>query len=788
MVRRQNKTTASHCKNLHCKSLHCKKLHCKNSPCGKSLSPTHRLCLLLGFLVLPFFLSTHDSHAQRGKNRFNSLSSNSASSSKTGKGIVAQPLSPEAKKKFAKAQPEDITSKNFPQTIESFDYQNAEITDLIKAMGELTGKNFIIDGKVRGKVTIIAPSKITVAEAYKAFLSALAINGFTVVPSGPFLKVRQSRADANRDSIETYSGDYFPNSDQLITYIMQLKHISAAQVRKDIRILNSKDGEISAYEPTNSLIITDYGSNVERAVKILSRLDTPGFQDQMEVMPVKHAKAKDIAELIDQIVSKGTGKKSRSSRRGSFSSSRLRNNQAKSVNQPRFNVIPDGRTNSLIVVGNNSGIGRIRKLVKKLDFRLNPEDAGGVYVYYVKHGLAVEIEKTLQGITKDTKKKKTSSLLRARSFSPPSPTEQIFGGDVRIKADKQTNSLLVTSSKQDYQAVLNLLQKIDIPKDQVFVEAIIMEMSLDNSRSWGTGFYKFNKEGTGKVGFNTIKDFVSLLSPTSNTQGAVLGFGSGDIIEVAGTSISSTIGLVNFLKSNANTNVLSTPQIMTRDNEEGVIEVGDKVPIASETTTANNGSTTNSVKFEDATIKLKIKPFISPNRTKVRLEVDQRVQQLSNRQPPAGVTTVFLQAISKRSIKTQIEVNNKDTAVLGGLMSDRITESVSKVPVLGDIPILGWLFKSNVKTTTKVNLLVFITPTIIQNSDDNSKLLGDKLNQRIDFVKSTGGKDSFGKYIDRLPRQATLNDNDSDGEDDDENDSDKEDNDENDSEEVIEDE
>ena len=447
--------------------------------------------------LLPGSSLNSSSRATSNKRRSTrSLRSRSGGSNKS-KGIVAEPLSDSSREKFANAQPEDITSENFPELIESFDYQNADITDIIKAMGELTGKNFIIDPKVRGKITIIAPSQITVAEAYRAFLSALAINGFTIVPSGKFLKVRQSRSDANRDSINTYSGDYFPNSDQLITYIMQLKHISAAKVRKDIRILNSKDGEVSVYEPTNALIITDYGSNVERAVKILSSLDTPGFQDKMEVMPVKHAKAKDIAELIDQIVSKKSGGSSSSSRRrGSFSNSRRSSNNSTSVNQPRFNVIPDNRTNSLIVVGNQTGIVRIRDLVKKLDFKLAAENSGGVYVYYVKHGVAEEIEKTLQGLTKETTKKDKSTSSRRSTFQrPPTPTEQVFGGSVKVKADKQANSLIVTASRQDYEAILNLLKKIDIPRDQVFVETIIMEMNLSDNHKWGTAAYKF-LEGT----------------------------------------------------------------------------------------------------------------------------------------------------------------------------------------------------------------------------------------------------------------------------------------------------
>ena len=204
-------------------------------------------------------------------------------------------------KKFSQAHPEEITNENFPDLIESFDYPNADLSEVVKAIGKLTGKNFIIDPQVRGKITIVAPSQITVAEAYKAFLSALAINGFTIVPSGKFLKIRSSRK-AQRDSIDTYAGAYFPNTDQLITRIVKLKYISASEVHKQLRVLNSADGELMPYAPTNTLIITDYGSNVERVMNIINQLDVPGFEERLEVMRIRYAKSKDIADLINQII------------------------------------------------------------------------------------------------------------------------------------------------------------------------------------------------------------------------------------------------------------------------------------------------------------------------------------------------------------------------------------------------------------------------------------------------------------------------------------------------------
>ncbi len=676
-------------------------------------------------------------------------------------------LTEDQKQKLSQAPLEDITNENFPELIESFDYPNAEITDIVKAMGELTGKNFIIDPGVRGKITIIAPSKVTVAEAYKAFLSALAINGFTVVPSGKFLKIKSAR-NAQRDSIETYSGAYYPTADQMITRLIHLKHISATQVQRDLRILPSKDGELSIYEPTNTIILSDWGSNVERVMKIINQLDIPGFEEQLNVIALKYAKAKDIADIVDQIVNKGERSTTQTrGRSGSFTAGVPRFNRTATGNTQNqqgnayFMVIPDDRTNTLIVVGNKSGIARIRKLVSQLDFKIRPED-GGVYVYYVKNGDAEKIAQTLTGIAKDTAPKTGGATSPNSAASSSANSQEIFGGDVKIAADKNTNSLVVTASKPDYETVLNLLSKLDIPRDQVYVEAIIMEMSMSDALNWGVGYYQFDKDsgGVGRMGFNGFgNDLSSFLSPVGG-NGAVLGFGRGEAVTLSNAVngqnvvVKSLTGFINFLKKVGRTNVLSTPQIMAMDNEDAEIEVGDRVPTSTTTTQTTTGASSG-VQFEDATVKLKIKPFISPSSDQVRLEIDQKIKQLSNKTSTAKALADAAVILSTRSIKTNIVVGSGDTAVLGGLMRDDELESVSKVPILGDIPILGWLFKSKTVQKDKINLLVFLTPKIIRNKQDSSELLGKKLNERLGFIKQTGGRDPYGEKIDSLPKGAT---------------------------------
>lgn len=666
------------------------------------------------------------------------------------------------KKKFSQAYPEEITDENFPDLIESFDYPNADISEIVKAISQLTGKNFIIDPQVRGKITIVAPSQITVADAYRAFLSALAINGFTVVPSGKFLKIRSSR-NAQRDSIETYGGAYYPNSDQLITRIVKLKYINADEVHKQLRVLSSKDGESIPYAPTNTLIVTDYGSNVERIMSIIMQLDVPGFEEKLEVIRIRHAKAKDIADLINRIINKD------SSGKGSRFSSGVprfrRTNNKKSGNTGSESlslVIPDPRTGSIIVVGNSAGIARVRKLVAKLDFKLRPEDAGGVYVYYLRHGEAEKVEKILNGLAKEAttknKAKSTGSSSRTNN-NPVNETQAIFGGDVKVTADKENNSLIISASKQDYEVVENLLQKIDIPKDQVYVKAIIMEMQAEKDVRWGIDYYTFaaDTEGVGRIGFRGSDGIGGLIDPGSDS-GGILGFGSGSSVEVSigGTTrtVPSLVGLINFLKTNVGGNVLSTPQIMAMNNEEAEIEVGDEIPVGQSSSTTGSTST-NSVQRQKATIKLTITPFISPDGDSVRMKVKQSVKQLSNRKVVATELAKISVATSTRDLKSTIIVNNGDTAVLGGLMTDAESENVTKVPVLGDIPILGWLFKSRKISKTKTNLVVFITPKIIRNETDNAELLDKKLNERITFIqRHMKGYDAHGEELDNLPRRA----------------------------------
>ncbi len=671
---------------------------------------------------------------------------------------------------FAKANPEDITNENFPNLIESFDYPNADIAEVVKAISKLTGKNFILEKGVNGKISIIAPSQITVAEAYKAFLTALAMNNYTVVPSGSFLKIR-SLSVAAKESIDTYAGNYFPNADQLITRIIKLKYISAEEVQKTLRAIVNQNGDITPYIPTNSLIVTDMGSNIERITTIINQLDVPGFEEKLVVIPIKFARSKDMADLIDKIINKGD-----KGANNAFSSGIPRFRPAGSSTPGSGSgaanyslVIPDMRTNSIIVVGNDAGIERIRGLVAKLDFRIRPEDGGNVWVYYVRHGEAEKIANVLNGIASDSTKKAQATSGGASGSTPMAPTaaavvEPVFGGDVKVTADKDNNSLVITAGKQDYEIVRSILAKIDIPRDQVFVKAIFMELNVTNGSTWGINYFKFlNSTGAARSSFVSGSQSVTDLADFTKDQGLTLGWGSNDTVTVTppggtgpGIQVPSLLALIKFIKATTNSNLLSAPQLSALDNEEAEIEVGNNVPVSNNQTITAGGTTGSSIERKDLTLKMKLTPHISPDTDSVRMKIDTKIQDIAsvNISSASSLASNAL-AYSTRSLITNIVVNSGDTSVLGGLMKDKEDENVTKIPILGDIPILGWLFKSKSSSKAKMNLLVFITPKVIRNAQDNADLLNQRLNDRIDFIQQNlSGRDPYGNDIDHLPRRA----------------------------------
>ena len=756
---------------------------------------------------------------------------------------------------FDKALPEDISNDNFPERIDGFDYPSANLMELTQAVSRLTGLNFIVDSGIKGKtVSIIAPSSITVAEVYKAFLSALAAHDFSIVKSGAFWKIT-SVDKALKENIEVYSGDYFPNTDQVITRIIKLKYINAKNFNDSIKWLlsHSKKGggnKSHVYEETNSIILSDYGSVIERIMKIAQEIDIPGSEENIEIIPIEHSSAEELSGILQDLLSlesssrKSKSFSSRSKSRGKPPKlSPLTQKKSFKGNMQISRIIPDIRTNSLVVSANKAGLSRIHELLKKLDTPVDVSRTGGVYVYHVLYGTAEEVHETLMGI-KPAKKQGAryqmpqgsrggdfSNRRYSRSYpSSKQGSSPLFEG-VNIMPNKNTNSLIISAkNKYDYERVLAVLKKIDIPRDQVFIQAIIMEMIIDKAdeRQFNLGgmlktlfkdTFKINKGDSGSFkdilgssiagflssGFDVTKlaeagsfgpglifslPISKLLEGDSSSGlgGEMTTFIDNEIkfdgehgqktpIEIQETREElrqkamanwgnnanrrySYIPLIRLLKKVDNVNILSTPQLTTLDNKEAHIEVGQDAPVGQRSVATGGGLVTNSQDRKDVSLKLTITPRINKESNTVHMKIEQKFDDFAPQSSTAANLQESAVHILKRNIKTEMILRDGETAVLGGLLTDKVSQGEAKVPILGDIPVLGWLFKGSNVQKEKRNLLVFIMPTIIPGSDrfKSKSLLQSKLNERLQFVKKhMKGRDPHGELLqDLIPEAKEL--------------------------------
>ncbi len=671
---------------------------------------------------------------------------------------------------------DDIDSENFPDIIKSFDYPNADIEDIVKAMSKLTGINFIIDPNIKGKISIVAPSPITVAEAFQAFLSALSINGYALVRSGAFWKVI-SADKASRDNVQVYKGEYFPDADQYITKIFKLKHANVKVLEKHLKqFLSDKNSKALFYEEANTIIVSDYGSTVEKVSQIIRELDIPNVHTQLEVVPIKHAAAVDLTNKLYLLIANRA-----SSRR--FASSAVRQRPGSNlISSSQANtsgvsaLIPDERTNSIIISGTKDGISKTKNLIKQLDIKFDSQAAGGIFVYYVKYGIAADIEKTLNSILQTPRAAGKNAPRNLQRFG----LHTLFGSSggmrdtIQVSHDKNTNSLLITAKRHHYQILKSILDKIDIPKNQVFIKTIIMDLNAEDNFSWDITSYQFLTDGKGeisgfmpRIGFSSHSFSDLLKQPGSES---VFGFGANfvnvgaalpllgmlspfksvgaqssqneilpgkDMTE--GLQLPTLMSFVNVLKSQTGGNILSTPQIIAIDNEPSSISVGVNAAVGVTQTQQPVGSNNfvyqpNQIR-QDVFTTLKITPYINPDGKSVRMQIEQKIDSLSLTNEGPKNLSDSSRTVTKREIKTNIILDDQETAVLGGLMHDEEMDTVKKIPLLGDIPILGWLFSSKKREKKKKNLIVFITPKIIKTARDKADILKDQVDQRMDFIK-----------------------------------------------------
>ncbi|MCB0309096.1 MAG: type II secretion system secretin GspD [Bdellovibrionales bacterium] len=664
----------------------------------------------------------------------------------------------------------------------SLDFHDVEIKDVILAIAEITGKNFIVDEKVRGKLSIISSTPVGIEDAYQVFLTALQTKGFTTEEVGSVTKII-SIDDANRSGVPPIGpeGEIPGNSGQIITKILPLKFIDANQIQQALRYMVSRAGSIVGYGPTNSLIITDSVSNILRLEKIISKLDKQTFENSVEVIPIKHAQADDVAQKLLTIFEEEQNKAGKSRTR--------RDNIEGGV--PVTSIMPDTRSNSLIVMATRKGIEKILDLLAELDRPLTGKSKSGIHFVKLKHAKADELAETLSsllsGSSGSTKKSKSSnksssqdrsssssasstsssagrgsssrangpsseSSVSAKSDAQDSLLSGIFQGEVRVVSDANTNSLIVTAAPNDYEALFPIIEKLDSRRAQVLVESLIMEVSLNKDAQVGLSLHggggAAGLAGIAATGLTPIAPLGienAIKGLAGSMGGLVLGAATEKSITLPGTKMRLPISGATFkaLQENKYINVLSSPNILTTDNRTAEIAIGKKVPITSTSINLTGDATpVSQTTREPVELRLTVTPQINDG-DEVTLEVEQLIQEIdeSEQQNTGGNPTT-----SERRTLTTIVANNGQTVVIGGLIKDKDEKRVTKVPLLGDIPLVGYLFRDNKRVKEKTNLLLFLTPHIIRDPADMTRVSVMRNDQRRAFNKSNNIPENHAIY------------------------------------------
>jgi len=581
----------------------------------------------------------------------------------------------------------------------TIDFNNVDINVFIKFISELTGKNFIVDQRVRGNVTIISPTKISVAEAYKVFESVLEVNGFSTVQAGEVTKILPSPEARTSDIPTRTSTRPVKPQDQLVTQLIPLTYADADEIKRLFTPMVSKTSLIVAYDPTNTLIVTDVLSNIQRLIKILKEIDVTGVGRQISVIPLEHADSTKMVETLTALFqTRGAPKRRRT---------------ASSRDDTKF--VADERTNTVIVLASEVEMARVRQLIDFLD-RETPRGKEKIRVYYLEYANAEEIAKVLQNLPS---KEAAQTKGKGATGAAGAP---LLAGKVNITADKATNSLVITASSDDYTVVEEVIKKLDIPRPMVYIEAVVMEVNAQKDFSLGT---QWTAAGSTNIGNKPAAVGGGFLAPNSAipalTQGVLpQGFSFGvftEAIDIAGIKFNNLTALIQAFKQDRDVNILQTPQILTTENEEAKINVGRNIPFQTQSSTTDN-QTFNSFEYRDVGTILKITPHISIERL-VRLTIGLEVSALES-------TTDFRPTTLKRTIDTTVIVDDKSTIVIGGLIEDTKAVSEYKVPLLGDIPVLGWLFKVQNSSQQKTNLFIFLSPHVINNPSEAADVYGQK--------------------------------------------------------------
>ncbi|MEO8006177.1 MAG: type II secretion system secretin GspD [Betaproteobacteria bacterium] len=621
----------------------------------------------------------------------------------------------------------------------TLNFVNADIEGVVKVMSEITGKNFVVDPRVKGTVTIVSAKPMNRALVYDVFLSALRMQGFAAVEDRDIVNVLPE-ADAKLHSSPTFiQGENTRGAgDRIETRIFTLKYESAMQLLPVLRPLIAPNNTVTAYQNSNTLVITDYANNLQRIAKIIDSVDQPGGIEPV-IIPLQYASAVDVAQTVNRL----------------FTEIGQAQGQGGGDPNQRFTVVADARSNSLLVrSGDASRVSKLRNFVKILD---SPTSASGnIHVVYLKNAEAVKLAETLRAIYTGesaapaaSRPLTTTPLASSSNSSTQSPGgSTTFGNNNQnasqpstaasgiIQADAATNSIIITAPDAIYNNIRAALDKLDVRRAQVYVEALIVEVTANRAAEFGIQWQSLNglgsnsTQGFGGTNFGTTGQNIIGISQNPGTVGPGLNVGivNGQV-SIPGIGTIVNLGLLaRALETDSNANILSTPTLLTLDNEEAKIIIGQNVPFITGQYAVSGTATTptpfQTIERHDVGLTLQIKPQISEGGT-VRLQIYQEVSSIDDKANAAGVIT------NKRAVESTVLVDDKQIVVIGGLIQDTVNDGIQKVPLLGDIPFLGALFRYKTRSHVKTNLMIFLKPTLVRNSEDSGLYSG----ERYDYIR-----------------------------------------------------
>lgn len=627
---------------------------------------------------------------------------------------------------FAQQRPNEPITLNFV---------NAEIEAVARTMAAITGRNIVVDPRVKGTINLSTDRPVRPAEAFDQFLATLRLSGFSVVDSGGLLKVLPE-ADAKLQG-GVVSVDPPRAGGQIVTQIFRLNHESAGNLVPILRPLISPNNTINVNPGNNSLVITDYADNLQRLGRIIAALDVSNATD-IDIINLKHALAADLAPVLQRLAESGGGGTGAVAVAG----------QGQADTSFRTTIVAEPRSNSLIVrAANPARLALVRSLAEKLDQVNAIQGSGNIHVVYLKNADATKLAGILRaalsgsgGTTSAPVSTTAGSMTPGASITPGSsaatapvsPSAQPSTGG-QIQADPATNSLIITAPEPQYRQLRAVIDSLDARRAQVFVESLIAEVNADKAAEFGIQWQSpLGRSGNNTVGvlgtnFSIGGANIIDLALTAAGQGETLpstGFNLGVARKFGGTYVLAFLG--RFLESKGDGNVLSTPNLLTLDNEEAKIVIGQNVPFVTGQYTSNNSSSGSvnpfqTIERKDVGLTLRVKPQISENGT-VKLTIFQEVSsvQASTVNAPNGPTT------NKRSIESNVLVEDGGIVVLGGLLQDEYSGNQEKVPGVGDIPVLGNLFRTETRSRKKTNLMVFLRPIVVRDAATTESLSLDR--------------------------------------------------------------